>query len=346
VFQFNFSYSPYDTKVEKLAIPYRSVLLAEDLEGKEYTTEYDAITLAYIMKVVPNVNFKTTTYDNKPYEAEIYSGSKLVGVVMPISTESSGHTPEQRYEKLEWPHPLEGAPRFAEKEQRDDQYAVNRYSETYDNTIYNILSDLKNITKTDRYPWSTVSLDRAKKIWKDFSRTGIVRDENGVYDLLDDLADIAARLAATNALLGHDTMNVATLAENSDVPYTSDMEDKLGDYLYDEKEQANYISDYGLPKIEKLIRRAYATSSAEEKLLLIDQMLNIVHQRSNLSNWFIRGGRKELDELAGNSAGPVFAEREKVDTFFSPTLHAVENLKQEKGVAQQLLSMIKNGQLK
>ena len=37
----------------------------------------------------------------------------------------------------------------------------------------------------------------------------------------------------------------------------------------------------------------------EKKLLLIDSILNIVHQRSDLATWFVQGGRESLTQLSG-----------------------------------------------
>jgi hypothetical protein len=35
-----------------------------------------------------------------------------------------------------------------------------------------------------------------------------------------------------------------------------------------------------------------------EKLLLVDQMLNVVHARSDLAGMFVEGGQKTLNKLA------------------------------------------------
>ena len=38
----------------------------------------------------------------------------------------------------------------------------------------------------------------------------------------------------------------------------------------------------------------------EEKLLLIDRMLNVVHQRSDIAEWFVEGGSRALAQLSSS----------------------------------------------
>jgi len=72
--------------------------------------------------------------------------------------------------------------------------------------------------------------------------------------------------------------------------YQNDPEGKLG----------GFISDYGLRPLEELLVELLRASTPEEKLLLIDRMLNVVHQRSDIADWFVEGGSHALAQLSGS----------------------------------------------
>lgn len=60
------------------------------------------------------------------------------------------------------------------------------------------------------------------------------------------------------------------------------------------------LSDYGLDKLTKLAFDLLGETSSENKLLLLDRVLNVIHQRSDLSSYFIKGGKQVLDSLFEN----------------------------------------------
>ena len=47
----------------------------------------------------------------------------------------------------------------------------------------------------------------------------------------------------------------------------------------------------------KQLRKA---KTPEEKIVIIDQILNVAHQRSDLASWFIEGGSYSLSKLSGD----------------------------------------------
>jgi hypothetical protein len=67
-------------------------------------------------------------------------------------------------------------------------------------------------------------------------------------------------------------------------------------------EGTDIMSDYGLEPLLKLLHqlRSEEEKTPEERLLIIDQMLNVAHQRSDLASWFVVGGSRALNKLAGN----------------------------------------------
>ena len=74
-------------------------------------------------------------------------------------------------------------------------------------------------------------------------------------------------------------------------------------YMNDPKgKMGGFISDYGLKPLEDLLADLLRASSPEEKLLTIDRMLNVVHQRSDIAEWFVEGGSRALAQLSGSPA--------------------------------------------
>ena len=71
------------------------------------------------------------------------------------------------------------------------------------------------------------------------------------------------------------------------------------DYLTDPKSGHLYISDYGLPAIMTLGSKLYMENNPEKKVVLIDGILNVVHQRSDMASWFVQGGSAALSDLSG-----------------------------------------------
>jgi len=70
-------------------------------------------------------------------------------------------------------------------------------------------------------------------------------------------------------------------------------------YLTDPKTGHLYISDYGLTPIMTQANKLYAEQISEKKVVLIDSILNVVHQRSDLASWFVQGGSAALSDLSG-----------------------------------------------
>jgi len=71
------------------------------------------------------------------------------------------------------------------------------------------------------------------------------------------------------------------------------------DYLTDPKSGHLYISDYGLPAIMTQASKLYMEDNPVQKIVLIDSILNVVHQRSDLASWFVQGGSAALSDLSG-----------------------------------------------
>jgi len=71
------------------------------------------------------------------------------------------------------------------------------------------------------------------------------------------------------------------------------------DYTEDPKSGQAYISDFGLTPLLTLVSQLRNERKPENILVIIDRMLNVAHQRSDLANWFVEGGSHALSQLSG-----------------------------------------------
>lgn len=149
-------------------------------------------------------------------------------------------------------------------------------------------------------PWKLVPFARLKKIWEDFMRTGVVRDTNGL-EMIDDIVQSnIIRLYVNTELVGHsehnpdeDFQEAGFTEEDKELFY--DYIDKFSDYAF---------SDFGGRRLGlvTLLSQLRKARTPEEKIPIIDQILNVVHQRSDLAAWFVEGGSSALSQLSGTPA--------------------------------------------
>jgi len=75
--------------------------------------------------------------------------------------------------------------------------------------------------------------------------------------------------------------------------------DKVMEKFFDNYIAEGYITDYGLKPLRTLATELYRENDPKKKLVLIDKILNVTHQTSDLAAWFIQGGTNSLDDLSG-----------------------------------------------
>lgn len=184
-----------------------------------------------------------------------------------------------------------------ELKQRLSENLDTYYNDYYFPAIDDILAEFRDRNKGDKQTWTVVSFPRVKKIWEDYSRLGIVRDERGMDDIVQQIITNIARLQANTYLAGHESQNPNEDVENHGVDL-QDFEDNFADFILDETGQWR-LSDYGLDKLVKIADELLDAKTAEEKLLLVDKVFNVAHQRNDLPKLFIQGGTRSLNTLAG-----------------------------------------------
>lgn len=80
-------------------------------------------------------------------------------------------------------------------------------------------------------------------------------------------------------------------------------------YIEDPKAGQARITDAGLKPLVNLLEKLRKESSLEKKLVLIDNILNVIHQRSDIAEWFVQGGSSALSELSGYLTPEDFDQR-------------------------------------
>lgn len=73
--------------------------------------------------------------------------------------------------------------------------------------------------------------------------------------------------------------------------------DILDEFLPKFSNGSDLISDYGIEPLYELVIKLNDTNDVNEIIVLINKILDVSHQRSDLSEIFIKGGQKSLDNI-------------------------------------------------
>jgi hypothetical protein len=149
--------------------------------------------------------------------------------------------------------------------------------------------------------WQVVPFPRLRKIWNDYIKYGVVHDTAGLDMIIDIFLTNIVKISAVNVLSGHaNTMGrgASEIAEENDLP---PIDERNYDFYFTflNTKYGVPISDYGIDSLFALAEEILNTERYEDKLIIVDQMLNVVHQRGDLASLFVEGGTEKLEELSG-----------------------------------------------
>jgi len=188
-------------------------------------------------------------------------------------------------------------------------------NEQYQDAAYEVLSEFVRNPR-GKQSWSVVPAARLKKIWEDFATYGVVHDEKGLEEIAEQISGNVFRLQVNTELAGHTRLDPKEVYEDTGIKYTKRRDEMFGDYILIDGQWR--ISDYGLDKLMDDAIKLKQASSSKEKLLIIDNMLSIVHQRSDLPAMFVEGGGTTLDDLFENNPEKTFMDKEKIKEINPP----------------------------
>lgn len=189
--------------------------------------------------------------------------------------------------------------RFLKESYNEDDVDWDLYDKMDDvknNILTGFLEDNKRGIKEQ--PWQVVPFARLKKIWEDYMKTGIVRDTRGIEMIENIITTNILKLYVNSQLVGHTSYDPDE--DFDDYNYSEQDREDFADYI--DKFSDYAFSDFGgsRPGLYTLLQQLRKARTPEEKVPIIDQILNVVHQRSDLAAWFVEGGSRALSQLSGS----------------------------------------------
>ena len=149
--------------------------------------------------------------------------------------------------------------------------------------------------------WNYIPFELYKRILNDYLKFNEIRPQ--FYKYIDKIIGIIIhnilQISVNTELAGHTSQ--FPIEEIEDCGLTEeDFEDfdDFDNYISDSN-GALRISDYALTKLEQKALELDSLDSYEEKLFKIEQILQTIHQRSDIASWFIEGGTPALSKLSG-----------------------------------------------
>lgn len=206
-----------------------------------------------------------------------------------------------------------------------DEAPMFHFVEQYDEALLGIVNQFKQSKKGQHYRWPAVNADDLANVWLEYGKRGAL-SEASVTKLeklkAQTLLNIA-RLRVTTELMGHSQLNPAEVLENAGFDFTEKQIERLGDFLTT-KQGSYMLSDYGLPKVEKLYDPLFNAKTPDEIISVMDRILNVVHQRSDFAEFFVQGGTKTLDRIASQGG---YKTPEDGSRNFSPDIVNIDEVR-------------------
>lgn len=160
-----------------------------------------------------------------------------------------------------------------------------------------IVSEFKQRGTRTCLSWPVVRAARLRRIWLDFGRSGVVRDEKGLDNIAHQILRLIARLYTTTELSGHTPFDLRPEAEELLGTHSDRDWQEFLDYLVTET-GGFLVSDFAFTYLQPLYLKLYKADQGAEQLYIIDRILNVVHQRSDLASLFVEGGSETLTQIA------------------------------------------------
>jgi hypothetical protein len=178
-----------------------------------------------------------------------------------------------------------------------DDAAYYAFMERTDEVAVQMMQEYKSGVPTQ--PWVEIPAARLIKIWKDHAAMGVVRDVKGMAWIVDRMIENTCRLLINTEISGHTEMSFDATLESHGLEgaIEPDEQEKFVDWAIDTPEGGWRISDYGLQPLCGLAIKLLATDDQSEQLMIVDQMLAVTHQRSDLAALFVQGGTTTLERL-------------------------------------------------
>lgn len=178
----------------------------------------------------------------------------------------------------------------------DEYSAMEEYQELVTSWIYKIESAA---FKREKIFWNTLSINTIQPIWEKFVETGLVFNESAMNQIIKTTIKNITRIEANTILAGRTPIDPI---EDYGLEIQEDSEDMefLYDYLLCDEGGRDAFSDCGVVKLQGLAIELLQSDTYEKALYLCDRIFSVIHQRNDLSKFFIREGASGLDLLFQN----------------------------------------------
>ena len=158
--------------------------------------------------------------------------------------------------------------------------------------------------KNPKGKWKLIQVpaERFKKIWLEFGKYDRITDLNGLDKIAENLLNGIASLEIANQLQGHSQNSYYDLFEEV-LGWDKEETDKhvneedLYDWFVIDDDIGEFLSDYGPSSLLKLVPKISDEENPRDRLMAIDQAMNVIHQRGDLAKFFISGGSKTLMDI-------------------------------------------------
>ena len=275
---------PIPNVMKKDFLPTMKTIDADNVAEWAYKNKYDSVIIKNVMEGTLNTSFGT---DYIVFSPEQIKSAELVTYDdngKPISLEKRFNTNSKNINEA----------------MSDDQY--QDFAEDYMYSIEDyIRHELLNGKKGDKISWNLIPAGRIVKIWKDYGKLGIIRDTKGLQEIKETILENIVKLYWCNALNGHDTWSPQREWQSSDDLTDEQMEhiaELIDEDFLSDKNGTWLVSDYGLKPLMQFAEELYTAKDDVEILTIIDKILNIAHQRSDLAAWFVEGGSNTLSRMS------------------------------------------------
>lgn len=166
------------------------------------------------------------------------------------------------------------------------------FSEMRDEAVMEALHDIKAGVETQ--PWRLIDPDLAQRIWMNYTEMDFVENTKGLEKIREIAVENIVKLYVNTELCGHTPS--LPLDEMEDVGVSRE---ELDETPYFDIGSSWRISDYAIGPLMNLLFLLMRATTPEDTLYIIDRILSVSHQRSDLASWFIKGGTSSLDRLGG-----------------------------------------------
>jgi hypothetical protein len=175
-----------------------------------------------------------------------------------------------------------------------DYDAAEDFFRRRDEQLAELADLLKKSGGKGKLPWKTIPAKLLMKVWLQFGKYHRI-NTNDLDKISDQMLTNIARLRASTEMMGHTSYDVRPELEDIGYFFTDEEWKNWMSNYFTDKRGGFLLTDYGLPKLEKLYGDIFTANTDEEKLYAVDKALNVIHRRSDLASMFVEGGSKTLN---------------------------------------------------